>query len=106
MTNRVGVFFGSFGLLAFLFLSGCAGIDQQIAETKARGTIQEGGYTWTVPMDTEGAVSVRTNGLPPRQTATVVASRLCKKYGRVAQFSRQTGVLMLGIQEFEFNCVR
>lgn len=89
-----------------LQLAACAGIEQQAAETKARGTIESGGYTWEVPMDTEGAVMVRTRGLPTRQAATEVASTLCKKYGRVAQFVRQRGSLVLGIQEFEFNCAR
>jgi hypothetical protein len=89
-----------------LLLSACAGVQQQAAQTKARGTIESGGYTWTIPMDTEGAVQVQTTGLPTRQAATEVGSRLCKKYGRVAQFVRQTGILMLGVQQFEFNCVK
>lgn len=101
LTARRGIFVGA----AFL-ISACAGIQQQVEETKARGTIERGGYTWSIPMNTEGAVQVQTNGLPPRQTATEVASILCKKYGRVAQFARQTGSLILGFQQFEFNCVK
>ena len=89
-----------------MLLSACAGIQKQVAETKARGTIESGGYTWEIPMDTEGAVQVRTNGLPTRQAATEVGSQLCKKYGRVAQFANQTGSLILAFQQFEFNCVR
>jgi hypothetical protein len=57
-------------------------------------------------MDTEGAVQVRTNGLPTRQAATEVGQMLCKKYGRVAQFAKQSGSLILGFQQFEFNCVK
>lgn len=91
---------------AALLLSACAGVQQQAAETKARGTIESGGYTWSIPLDTEGAVQVRTTGLPTRQAATEVGSRLCKKYGRVAQFVRQTGSVVLGVQQFEFNCVK
>jgi hypothetical protein len=91
---------------AAILISACAGIQQQVAETKARGTIESGGYTWAIPMYTEGAVQVRTNGLPTRQAATVVGAKLCKKQGRVAQFAGQTGSLILGFQQFEFNCVK
>ena len=59
---------------ATLALSACAGIQQQVAETKARGTIEPSGYTVEVPMETEGAVQVRTHGLPTRQAATEVGS--------------------------------
>lgn len=99
-------FSNSLLVCSVLLLSACAGIKQQVEETKARGTIESGGYTWAIPMESEGAVAVRTNGLPTRSAATVVGSMLCKKHGRVAQFVRQSGSLILGFQQFEFNCVR
>ena len=71
-------------LVSAALLSACAGIQQQVAGNKARGTIASGGYALEIPMETEGAVQVRTNGLPTRQAAAAVGSQLCKKYGRVA----------------------
>jgi uncharacterized protein YceK len=87
-------------------LAGCAGIQQQIAAKKARGTIEAGGYTWEIPDESEGGNTVSTHGLPPKQAATEASSILCKKYGRVAQFVKKDGILLTGLQIFSFNCVR
>lgn len=87
-------------------VAGCAGMNRQIAETKARGTIESGGYTWTIPTDSEGGNTIKTYGLPSRQAATDVSSKLCKKYGRVAQYVDQHPILLTGAMIFDFNCVR
>jgi hypothetical protein len=99
VTSKAAILLFSVGAL-----TACAGIKQQIEATKARGTIDAGGYTWEIPQESEGGVTVRANGLPPRQAATDAASIVCKKYGRVAQFVKQDGSLILGFQQFEFNC--
>lgn len=93
-------------LASILVITGCAAIEADAAATKARGTVEAGGYTWSFPLESEGNVRVQTNGLPSRQIATTVASARCKKYGRVAQFVKQEAVFMLGVVWFDFNCVR
>ena len=88
-----------------LGLVGCANIQQQAAETRARGKIDAGGYAWSIHLDSEGGNSVTTHGLPNRQAATDASNVLCRKYGRTAQFIRHSGSLILGVQSFDFNCV-
>ena len=97
-------YFGT--VAAAVSVAGCAGINQQIAETRQRGTIESGGYTWQIPADSEGGNTVQAQGLPSRQVATTVSSTLCKRHGRVAQFVSQRGVFITGTQIFDFNCVR
>jgi len=92
-------------LVCGTFTTGCA-VQQQAEETKARGTIETGGYTWSILADGEGGNVISTYGLPGRQPATDAANILCKKYERIAQFTKQKGMLLLGIQQFEFNCVK
>ena len=87
-------------------LTGCGAMQKQAEETKARGTVETGGYTWNILAESEGGNTISTNGLPSRQNATDAAAILCKKNARIPQFSKQTGVLLLGIQQFEFNCVK
>jgi hypothetical protein len=92
--------------IAAALLVGCAGLAQQVEATKARGTIEAGGYTWAIPLETEGTVTVRTNGLPPKQAGLEAGAIACKKFDRIAQFQKQDGSLILGFQSFTFNCVK
>ena len=87
-------------------IGGCAGMQRQIAEMKARGTIEGGGYTWQIPAESEGGNTIQTRGLPSRQAATEASTKLCKKYGRVAQYDSQKSILITGTMIFNFNCVR
>lgn len=96
----------TFGLCFAAVLAGCGAMQQQAQETKARGTIEAGGYTWNILAESEGGNTISTNGLPSRQHATDASTILCKKNGRIPQFVKQTGVLLLAIQQFEFNCVK
>lgn len=89
-----------------IFVIGCAGMNREIEETKARGTIESGGYTWEIPAESEGGNTIRTHGLPSKQAATDASNILCKKHGRIAQFVDQEGILLLGLMIFNFNCVR
>lgn len=89
-----------------ILLSGCAGLKKRAAETEARGTIENGGYTWKIQADSAGGNSIYTHGLPDRQAATNVSNQLCKKHGRVAQFVKQDGSILTGIRVFDFNCVK
>jgi hypothetical protein len=90
-----------------ILLSGCfEGTKRQMAETKARGTIEGGGYTWDIPADSAGGNTIQTSGLPSKQAATEASTKLCKKYGRIAQFVNRTDILLLGVVAFDFNCVR
>ena len=91
---------------ALALLTACGAMQKQVEETKARGTIETGGYTWNILADAEGGNTISTNGLPGRQPAVDASAILCKKYGRIPQYTKQTGVLLLGIQQFEFNCVK
>jgi hypothetical protein len=93
-------------VLTATLLVGCAGAQQRVEEMKARGTIEAGGYTWVIPLETEGNVTVRTNGLPPMQAGLEAGTIACKKFGRIAQFQKQDASLMLGMVSFSFNCVR
>ena len=93
-------------LAILLSLSACAGLEKQAQDTKARGTIEAGGYTWKIPMESEGGNRVQTNGLPNQQAATEAASILCKKNGRIAQYVKQDGMPLLGVVWFDFNCVK
>ncbi len=68
--------------------------------------METGGYTWNILAESEGGNTISTNGLPSRQHATDASAILCKKNGRIPQFVKQTGVILLGIQQFEFNCVK
>jgi len=89
-----------------ILLSGCAGVNRQVKETLARGTIEAGGYTWQIPAESVGGNSIETHGLPSKQAATEASDILCKKNDRVAQFVEQKSKLILGIQQFRFNCVK
>lgn len=93
-------------IAAVISISGCAGLNRQVAEMEARGTIEAGGYTWRIPTEYEGGNSVRTQGLPSRQAATEASNKLCKKHGRIAQYVTQRNILMTGSVTFDFNCVR
>jgi hypothetical protein len=101
--RRVGVLVCFFGVAA---LTGCGAMQKQVEETKARGTVETGGYTWNILAESEGGNTISTNGLPSRQHATDASAILCKKNGRIPQFGKQTGFILLGIQQFEFNCVK
>ena len=94
------------GAIPLAILSACGALEKQMEETKARGTIETGGYTWNIIADSEGGNTISTNGLPGRQPAVDASAILCKKYARIPQFTKQTGVLLFGIQQFEFNCVK
>lgn len=85
---------------------GCAGINQQVQEEKARGYFESGGYTWGITADSEGGNIVKTVGAAPVQAATTVSNMLCKKYGRIAQYVSQTPLSIVLVKEFTFNCVR
>ena len=92
--------------LISIAVSGCAGIEQRAKESAARGTIETGGYSWRILADSEGGNMISANGLPGIQPATDAAMSLCKKYKRIAQFSKRSGSLLLGVQQFQFNCVK
>ena len=89
-----------------ILLSGCAGANRQVKEMNDRGTIDAGGYTWKIPAESVGGNAVRANGVPSVQAATEASNLLCKKNDRVAQFVEQKSVMILGFQEFRFNCVK
>jgi len=87
-------------------VTSCAGIKRQLAEMEARGTIEGGGYTWKIPAESEGGNSIQTHGFPGKQAATDASTKLCKKYGRIAQYVSHRAILITGTSIFEFNCVR
>jgi len=89
-----------------ILLSGCfEGVKRQRAETEARGTIEAGGYTWTIPADSAGGNTIQTRGLPSKQAATEASDKVCKKHDRVAQLVKQKGSIT-GLVTFDFNCVK
>lgn len=88
-----------------LAIAGC-GVKRHVDEMHARGTIEAGGYTWQIPVDSEGGNQVQTHGFPSVQAATDASTILCKKYGRVAQYVSQRGLAVTALQIFTFNCVR
>jgi hypothetical protein len=92
-------------LISCLVISACSGMRQHMEETKARGPLEVGGYTWRITAESESGNTVSTNGLPSRQYATEASNTLCKKYGRIAQFVKQTGSLLLGRHLNSIACV-
>jgi len=92
-------------LILSVTLSGCAGMKQRQAEIDARGTISEGGYTWDIHEDYEGGNTILAQGLPSKSIAIKVSTKLCKKYGRIAQFQKGEASLF-GFMTYDFNCIR
>ena len=85
---------------------GCASVNQQIREERARGTIESGGYTWYIEDDSQGGNTIKTFGLPSKSVSTTVSSMLCKKYDRIAQYVSQTPMDFMTVTRVTFNCVR
>ncbi|MBZ0093398.1 MAG: hypothetical protein K8F27_14400 [Sulfuricellaceae bacterium] len=96
----------SFGVIMVLQLSGCAEAQRQIEQEKALGTIESDGYTWHIQDDSEGGNTIYAVGDPNKAQATKVASMLCKKYGRIAQFVRKKPLSLVMTSDFDFNCVK
>ncbi len=95
------------------YVTGCSSlnnaikqVERQNAEIKARGTIEAGGYTWEIRADSEGGNTIQTRGSPSKQNAIDAATKLCKKYGRIAQYISQERPSITTTIYFNFNCVR
>lgn len=97
---------GTFGRSA-VFVVGVAAALSGCAVPKSNyPTIESGGYTWTIQLESEGGNRIQANGAPNRQQATDAANTLCKKHGRVAQFAKHDPMPLLGFQNYTFNCVK